>query len=214
MRCVPARLRPCVQGGPSSGGGAGALTGGAASAPFPRTVLRVIYHKWQHQLQRWADYRSLFALMAFTAVFLGVLYAQRGATVGFQVHSTIAAVVMPASAVLQSTSDVYSWLQGLLQVRVEHAQPIKHPAPRQPAVCRPDRRRALVCALQAVWVDPLCGDGTCEAPFEFAAFSRFGCQADCGRLVDIQNLTSAQVRGEAAQWAALWWTVHVWVAYG
>lgn len=37
------------------------------------------------QVQRWADYRSLFSLMAFTAVFLGVLYAQRGATVGYQV---------------------------------------------------------------------------------------------------------------------------------
>jgi aconitase A len=55
--------------------------------------------------------------MAFIAVFLGVLYAQRGATVGYQVHSTIAAVVMPGSSVLQSTADVYSWLQNLLQVR-------------------------------------------------------------------------------------------------
>lgn len=53
---------------------------------------------------------------------------------------------------------------------------------------------SLKHCLQAVWVDPICGDGTCEAPFEFAAFSRFGCKADCGRLSDIQNLTSAQVR--------------------
>lgn len=47
--------------------------------------------------------------------------------------------------------------------------------------------------LQAVWKDPTCGDGICEAPFEFASFSRFGCKADCGRLSDIQNLTEAQV---------------------
>lgn len=51
--------------------------------------------------------------------------------------------------------------------------------------------------LQTVWVDPICGDGTCEAPFEFAAFSRFGCKADCGRLSDIQRLTSAQVCAKA-----------------
>lgn len=47
--------------------------------------------------------------------------------------------------------------------------------------------------MQNVWKDPNCGDGICEAPFEFAAFSRFGCKADCGRLSDIQNLTSGQV---------------------
>ncbi|EFN56533.1 hypothetical protein CHLNCDRAFT_144169 [Chlorella variabilis] len=30
------------------------------------------------------------------------------------------------------------------------------------------------------WRDPVCGDGACEAPIEFAAFGRFGCKADCG----------------------------------
>lgn len=54
----------------------------------------------------------------------------------------------------------------------------------------------MLCrAVQTVWVDPICGDGTCEAPFEFASFSRFGCKADCGRLSDIQKLTNAQVSG-------------------
>lgn len=54
--------------------------------------------------------------MAFIAVFLGVLYAQRGATIAYQVHSTIASVVVPGNTVLQSTDDVYTWLQGLLAV--------------------------------------------------------------------------------------------------
>lgn len=79
-------------------------------------MVRAIYDKWQLQLQRWADYRSLFGLCAFIAVFLGVLYAQRGATIAYQVHSTIASVVLPQSDTLQSTNDIYSWLQGLLQV--------------------------------------------------------------------------------------------------
>lgn len=47
--------------------------------------------------------------------------------------------------------------------------------------------------MQNVWVDPVCGDGICEAPFEFASYSRFGCRADCGRLQDVQNLTTVQV---------------------
>jgi hypothetical protein len=47
--------------------------------------------------------------------------------------------------------------------------------------------------MQAVWVDPVCGDGICEAPWEFASYSTFGCRADCGRLQDIQNLTKLQI---------------------
>lgn len=46
---------------------------------------------------------------------------------------------------------------------------------------------------QAVWVDPVCGDGVCESPWEFASYSSFGCRADCGKLQDVQNLTSIQV---------------------
>jgi hypothetical protein len=46
---------------------------------------------------------------------------------------------------------------------------------------------------QAVWVDPVCGDGQCDSPWEFASFSSFGCRADCGKLQDVQNLTSIQI---------------------
>ena len=46
---------------------------------------------------------------------------------------------------------------------------------------------------QTVWVDPICGDGICEAPFEFASYSHFGCRADCGKLQNIQNLTTIQI---------------------
>ncbi|KAG2499695.1 hypothetical protein HYH03_002630 [Edaphochlamys debaryana] len=47
--------------------------------------------------------------------------------------------------------------------------------------------------LNSVWKDPVCGDGVCEAPFEYAAYSRFGCKADCGKLNEIQNLTRIQI---------------------
>jgi hypothetical protein len=82
----------------------------------PRLIVRAIHAKWQAQLEKWADYRSLFGLIVFISVFLGVLYAQRGATIAYSVHSTIASVVLPGSDTLQSTDDVYSWLQNLLQV--------------------------------------------------------------------------------------------------
>lgn len=47
--------------------------------------------------------------------------------------------------------------------------------------------------LQNIWKDPACGDGVCESPFEFASYGRFGCRADCGRLSEVQNLTSIQI---------------------
>lgn len=47
--------------------------------------------------------------------------------------------------------------------------------------------------LTAIWVDPVCGDGVCETPFEYASYGRFGCRADCGKLSEIQNLTTLQI---------------------
>ncbi|GMH41042.1 hypothetical protein BSKO_08952 [Bryopsis sp. KO-2023] len=47
--------------------------------------------------------------------------------------------------------------------------------------------------LKNVWKDPACGDGICETPFEFASYGRFGCRADCGKLSEMQNLTTVQI---------------------
>ncbi|CAI5968657.1 unnamed protein product, partial [Closterium sp. NIES-64] len=45
--------------------------------------------------------------------------------------------------------------------------------------------------LQTLWADPTCGDGSCDRPFQFPAFGRFGCEADCGTF---PNLTSVIIR--------------------
>lgn len=34
--------------------------------------------------------------------------------------------------------------------------------------------------VKPVYKDPVCGDGTCEVPWEGPAWGPFGCQADCG----------------------------------
>eukprot|EP00873_Tetraselmis_striata_P015466 jgi/Tetstr1/435730/TSEL_024629.t1 len=47
--------------------------------------------------------------------------------------------------------------------------------------------------LEEVWKDPVCGDGVCETPFEFASYGRFGCRADCGRLSEVQDLTTIMI---------------------
>lgn len=41
-----------------------------------------------------------------------------------------------------------------------------------------------------IWKDPICGDGICAEPYEFASYGRFGCRADCGKLPEVQNVTT------------------------
>ena len=45
-----------------------------------------------------------------------------------------------------------------------------------------------------IWQDPTCGDGKCEWPWEFPAFGRFGCRADCG---EEKNTTRIMVQIKA-----------------
>ena len=47
--------------------------------------------------------------------------------------------------------------------------------------------------VQNLWRDPVCGDGICATPFEFASYGRFGCRADCGKLPEVQQLTTLQI---------------------
>lgn len=43
------------------------------------------------------------------------------------------------------------------------------------------------------WRPSTCGDGICEAPFEFASYGRFGCSVDCGFLQDAVDTPYLQV---------------------
>ena len=43
------------------------------------------------------------------------------------------------------------------------------------------------------WRAATCGDGLCEAPFEFASYGRFGCSVDCGFLQDSVDTQHVQV---------------------
>ncbi|CAI5517575.1 unnamed protein product [Closterium sp. Naga37s-1] len=77
--------------------------------------------------------------------------------------------------------------------------PTRHPSP--PLVCiKSSHTHRPVCSslpplspppLQKLWRDPTCGSGTCDRPFQYPAFGRFGCEADCGIF---PNLTSVVIR--------------------
>ena len=79
-------------------------------------MVAAIYHRWRVQGSRATAYRRLFALVAFLGLMLGVLYAQRGASVAYSVHATIENVLAPPAGGVQSADGVYNWLQGVLQV--------------------------------------------------------------------------------------------------
>lgn len=40
-----------------------------------------------------------------------------------------------------------------------------------------------------IFTDPICGDGTCEYPQEYAGFGRFGCEKDCGKYLYTSTVT-------------------------
>jgi hypothetical protein len=82
-----------------------------------QAIVRELYFRYEKQLLRWKDYRNLFVFLGFVVLFLAVLYLQRSASIAFKVHDTIDSVVVPKSTSMQSTDDVYTWLDGLLTVR-------------------------------------------------------------------------------------------------
>jgi hypothetical protein len=46
-------------------------------------------------------------------------------------------------------------------------------------------------AVRPVFTDPVCGDGQCEAPWEFPAWGPFGCRADCGVQPNVTHVLVA-----------------------
>lgn len=46
----------------------------------------------------------------------------------------------------------------------------------------------LRLAINSVWTDINCGNGFCDAPYEFPQFGHLGCQEDCGKETNLVNL--------------------------
>lgn len=46
----------------------------------------------------------------------------------------------------------------------------------------------LRLAINSVWTDVNCGNGFCDAPYEFPQFGELGCQEDCGKETNLVNL--------------------------
>ena len=79
-------------------------------------VVRELHKRYQAQDERWHNYLKLIGFIGFSALLLSVLYLQRDAHILYQVHSTIAAGVLPDPDTISSPKDVLSWLKDFLKV--------------------------------------------------------------------------------------------------
>ena len=54
-------------------------------------------------------------------------------------------------------------------------------------------REWIADVVTTTWQDAQCGDGRCEAPFEYPEYGRFGCKADCNLLKSAAQITPIQI---------------------
>ncbi|GJP56726.1 hypothetical protein CLOM_g15778 [Closterium sp. NIES-68] len=114
----------------------------------------------RHQLQH---YRDLAGFLLLMALFITIVYLQADSSRSYQVTSAHS-VLIPTGFAPDSSNRFAgaSDFYGWLNGSI----------------------------IQQFWQDPPCGDGLCDQPFEFPAFGRFGCEADCGTF---PNLTAVSI---------------------
>ena len=69
--------------------------------------------------------------------------------------------------------------------------PISSRPPVRPLSLRPPVRRRAAQAVIPVWRPVVCGDGTCDHPYEFPAYGPFGCVVDCGLDQSVTKMARA-----------------------
>ncbi|CAI5484985.1 unnamed protein product [Closterium sp. Yama58-4] len=155
-----------------------------------REVLQEAFVRVAALQQRVQHYRDLGGFVVLMALFITILYLQADSSRSYEITAAHAVLFPPgmrqdASNTFNGPDDFYNWLNTSIvqaahsSARALHSTPLFIAPPFSPP------------PLQSLWTDPVCGDGSCERPFQYPAFGRFGCEADCGTF---PNLTSIVVR--------------------
>ncbi|CAI5516639.1 unnamed protein product [Closterium sp. Naga37s-1] len=129
-----------------------------------REVLQEAFVRVVALQQRVQHYRDLGGFVVLMALFITILYLQADSSRSYEITAAHAVLFPPGMS--QDSSNTFSGpgdFYSWLNTSI----------------------------VQTLWADPTCGDGSCDRPFQFPAFGRFGCQADCGTF---PNLTSVVVR--------------------
>jgi hypothetical protein len=115
-------------------------------------VAQAVREKLKAAVETEHNYRSILAFTAFMVLYLGVLWLQASAFRTSEVVSTLRELLLPGGSTTASFGSSDEVLDWI--------------------------EEQLVTPF---WRDPQCGDGSCEQPFEFPAWGRFGCS--CGVLL-------------------------------
>ncbi|CAI5983990.1 unnamed protein product [Closterium sp. NIES-65] len=129
-----------------------------------REVLQEAFSRVVGLQQRVQHYRDLGGFVVLMALFITILYLQADSSRSYEITAAHAVLFPPG--VRQDASNTFNgpdYFYSWLNTSI----------------------------MQSLWADLTCGDGTCHRPFQFPAFGRFGCEADCGKF---PNLTSVVVR--------------------
>ncbi|CAI5462638.1 unnamed protein product [Closterium sp. Yama58-4] len=129
-----------------------------------REVLQEAFVRVVALQQRVQHYRDLGGFVVLMALFITILYLQADSSRSYQI--TAAHSVLFPPGMRQDASNTFNGPEDFYSW-------------------------LNTSIVQSHWADPTCGDGTCDRPFQFPAFGRFGCEADCGTF---PNLTSIVVR--------------------
>ncbi|DBA89815.1 hypothetical protein WJX79_008735 [Trebouxia sp. C0005] len=156
---------------------------GADPPPTNEAVAQAVQEKVAAAVETQRKYKHVLWYSLFVAAYLIVLYLQASAYNSGEVVSTLRNALMPSGGM----TTTFSSNDELLAYIGDQI-------------------------LTPTWVDPVCGDGNCEYPWEFPAWGRFGCKADCGEatttpiLVQVisnfigSTSVSASVLMAAASW--------------
>eukprot|EP00899_Mesostigma_viride_P012768 jgi/Mesvir1/21492/Mv03939-RA.3 len=126
-----------------------------------QNLLGDLRKRYRGLLRRRTNYVNLLSFVLFTAFYAGILIYQRRAFLAYDIHKSLT-YLLPNDG----NGGVVSEFRNATLVY--------------------DWLEGLV---ENVWVDPICGNGVCDVPVEEAAYSRLGCQEDCGWRVDLQKIT-------------------------
>ncbi len=131
-------------------------------------VLAELGKRYQRFQVRNRNYARLITYLCFVGLFLATLFLQRNAHVSYQVCRPFPK--SSATAYAMCCSKAATNVPCALQVYSTVASKLL-PDPASIGTTD-DIYTWLAELLQNVWQDPVCGDGVCEVPFEYAAYGR------------------------------------------
>eukprot|EP00210_Caulerpa_lentillifera_P002091 g2006.t1 len=140
------------------------------SAPFEATtksredgdyenLVETLFQQIQDCVEERRSYYRVAVYAVFVFAYMAILYAQGSLFQSYDVVSSLRDAIVPG----QTLTSTFKSNDALLDYI----------------------GRKLVLP---VWVDPVCGDGKCQWPWEFPSFGRFGCKADCGSETNTKRI--------------------------